>query len=85
MRRATYFTASTDKYSLNAMEVNNSRYDGELKKFAEKLAVHDFYLKHNFFTALDGRRMNDTKFALTLIITMMSGYFTSDVTRTRRI
>lgn len=76
--RDIFHRINSTKYSLNAMEVNNSRFDGELKKFAENLAVDDFFLSHKFFTALDGRRMNDTRFVLTLVITMMSGYFNLD-------
>lgn len=69
---------NSTKYSLNAMEVNNSRFDGELKKFAEEMATCDFFESNQFFTALDGRRMNDVRFVLTLIITLMSGYFNLD-------
>jgi hypothetical protein len=69
---------NSTNYALNAMEVNNSRYDGELKRFAERLAGRDFFVTHKTFTALDGRRMNDIKFTLTLIISMMSGYFNRD-------
>lgn len=69
---------NSTNYALNAMEINNSRYDGELKRFAEKLAAHDFFVSRKTFTALDGRRMNDIKFTLTLIISMMSGYFNRD-------
>lgn len=76
--RDIFHRINSTKYSLNAMEVNNSRYDGELKRFAEELAVNEFFTERKFFTALDGRRMNDTRFALTLIITMMSGYFNLD-------
>nr|WP_314142506.1 DUF262 domain-containing protein [uncultured Rhodococcus sp.] len=69
---------NSTNYALNAMEVNNSRYDGELKRFAERLAARDFFVEHKTFTSLDGRRMNDIRFTLTLIISMMSGYFNRD-------
>ncbi|MEU9019989.1 DUF262 domain-containing protein [Actinomadura sp. NPDC048394] len=69
---------NSTRYSLNAMEVNSSRYDGELKKFAEFLANSSFFIRHNIFTSLDGRRMNDVRFVLTLLITIMSGYFKRD-------
>lgn len=69
---------NSTSYALNAMEVNNSRYDGEMKRFAEDLAALDFFVEHKTFTSLDGRRMNDIKFTLTVIISMMSGYFNRD-------
>lgn len=69
---------NSTKYSLNAMEVNNSRFDGKLKTFAEDFAANDFFVTHKVFTNLDGRRMNDVRFLLTLVITMMSGYFNRD-------
>ena len=76
--REIFQRINSTKYSLNAMEVNNSRFDGELKKFAEEAAAHKFFVYNNFFTSLDGRRMNDTRFLLTVIITMLSGYFNRD-------
>ncbi len=69
---------NSTKYSLNAMEVNNSRFDGDLKRFAEEIAADRFFEDHRVFTGLDGRRMNDVRFCLTLLITMMSGYFNRD-------
>jgi len=78
--RDIFYRINSTKYSLNAMEVNNSRFDGALKRFAEEVAESDFFQApgHPIFSSLDGRRMNDTRFALTLIITMMSGYFNRD-------
>lgn len=69
---------NSTRYSLNAMEVNNSRFDGPLKRFAEELASSDFFENHKVFTSLDGRRMNDVRFTLTVIITIMQGYFNRD-------
>lgn len=69
---------NSTRYSLNAMEVNNSRFDGELKKFAEEVAGDAFFESHRIFTGLDGRRMNDTRFVLTVIISILSGYFNRD-------
>lgn len=76
--RSIFKRINSTNYALNAMEVNNSRYDGEMKRFAEGLAARDFFVSHKMFTALDGRRMNDIKYTLTLIISMMSGYFNRD-------
>ncbi|PTA47965.1 DUF262 domain-containing protein [Micromonospora sp. RP3T] len=69
---------NSTKYSLNAMEVNSSRFDGELKRFAERLAGKKFFEDHKVFSGLDGRRMNDVRFALTMVITALSGYFNRD-------
>jgi Protein of unknown function DUF262 len=76
--RDIFHRINSTNYSLNAMEVNNSRFDGRLKRFAEEIAENSFFQEHKVFTGLDGRRMNDIRFALTLIITMMSGYFNRD-------
>jgi hypothetical protein len=66
------------KYSLLDIEVNNAVYAGELKKYAEKLASHQFFLGHNTFNAQDFKRMGDLRYALTLVITLMEGYFNRD-------
>ncbi|WP_082696842.1 DUF262 domain-containing protein [Mycobacterium sp. IS-1590] len=81
--REIFHRINSTNYSLNAMEVNNSRFDGALKRCAEDIvanAADGFFQApgHPIFSSLDGRRMNDTRFALTLIITMMSGYFNRD-------
>ncbi len=65
-------------YSLNAMEIHNSRFGGELKVFAELISQHSFFEKHRTFSANEIRRMQDVTFALTFIITIMSTYFTRE-------
>ena len=62
-------------YSLNAMEVRNSRFDGEFKQTAEIVAADEFFSSHDFFSVNDIRRMEDTKFVLAYMITVMSTYF----------
>ncbi|MFF6785506.1 DUF262 domain-containing protein [Streptomyces sp. NPDC012510] len=69
---------NSTNYSLNAMEVNNSRFDGALKRFAQSVAEKNFFYEHRVFSSLDGRRMNDVRFALTLVISCISGYFNRD-------
>jgi len=69
---------NSTKYSLNAMEVHNARFDGELKKFTEKLAQHDFFNDHNIFKTNDIRRMGDLVFCLNVVITILGGYFNRD-------
>jgi len=65
-------------YSLNAMEVHNARYAGAFKQFAEKIVDDPFFAEHKVFSANEIRRMGDVRFALTLIITIMSTYFHRD-------
>jgi hypothetical protein len=69
---------NSTKYALNAMEVHNARYDGEMKRFAEKLAGDEFFENHRVFTSTEARRMNDVRFTLVLIVTLMSTYFNRD-------
>jgi hypothetical protein len=69
---------NSTRYSLNAMEVQNSRFDGEMKLFAEKIAANEFFENNHVFSATDVRRMGDTRYALTIIVTLMSSYFHRD-------
>jgi uncharacterized protein with ParB-like and HNH nuclease domain len=69
---------NSTKYSLNAMEIHNARFDGAFKKFAESIAQLDFFEANRIFTATDIKRMNDTVFCLTFIISIMSTYFNRD-------
>jgi hypothetical protein len=66
------------KYSLLDIEVNNAVYAGALKKYAERLAGDRFFEEHSVFNALDLKRMGDLRYALTIVITLMSGYFNRD-------
>ena len=65
-------------YALNAMEHHNARYDGEIKQFAEELAKHPFFKNRLVFYINEIRRMGDVRFMLSLIITVMSKYFSQD-------
>lgn len=69
---------NSTNYSLNAMEIHNARFDGELKQFAESLAQHSFFENHRIFRTNEIRRMGDTVFTLSVIITVMSTYFNLD-------
>lgn len=66
------------KYSLKDIEINNALYDGEYKKFAERLLEHDFFVSNPIFNAQDYKRMGDLRYVLTLITTMLKGYFNRD-------
>lgn len=65
-------------YALTDIEVNNARYRGEMKDLAEEVANHSIFSENRVFNSLDYRRMGDLRFALSLIISIMSGYFTRD-------
>lgn len=66
---------NSTSYSLNAMEIQNARYAGELLRFAERVADLPFFEDHRIFSANEMRRMLDVRFCLTLITTMMLSYF----------
>lgn len=66
------------KYSLLDIEVNNAVYTGELKQYAERLAADPFFIENNVFNTQDLKRMGDLRYALTLVITFLRGYFNRD-------
>lgn len=66
------------KFSLLDIEVNNAVYGGALKKYADRVAANVFFEKHSVFSALDLKRMGDLRYALTIIITVIAGYFNRD-------
>ena len=69
---------NSTSYALNVMEIHNARFDGEIKQFAEELAKDDFFEKHRVFRVNEIRRMRDTVFTLSIVITVMSTYFNQD-------
>lgn len=69
---------NSTSYGLNAMELHNARFGGELKSFAEDISKLRFFEDHRIFTSGDIKRMNDVKYCLGLIITVMSTYFNRD-------
>ncbi|WP_405888539.1 DUF262 domain-containing protein [Streptomyces sp. NBC_01136] len=73
--REVFRRMNSTNYSLNAMEVNNARFDGALKKAAEGMSGCKVFEDHRVFTAVDIRRMGDVRWCLDVIITVMSGYF----------
>ncbi|MFI1033589.1 DUF262 domain-containing protein [Streptomyces sp. NPDC020951] len=73
--REVFRRMNSTNYSLNAMEVNNARFDGALKKAAEDMSTWKVFEEHRVFTTVDVRRMGDVRWCLDVIITVMSGYF----------
>jgi hypothetical protein len=66
------------KYSLLEIEVNNALYAGKLKQFCEEVASNEFFERHATFRASDLKRMGDLRYALTIVGTMIQGYFNRD-------
>jgi len=66
------------KYSLLEIEVNNALYAGALKQFCEEVASNEFFERHSTFRANDFKRMGDLRYALTIVGTMIQGYFNRD-------
>lgn len=69
---------NSTQYTLRDMEVNNAIYDGALKRFCERLSEDNFFDVHRVFSGSDRKRMGDVSFCLTLVGTMMTGYFNRD-------
>ncbi|SEN30165.1 DUF262 domain-containing protein [Nitrosomonas marina] len=69
---------NSTSYGLNAMELHNSRFGGEFKNFAEEVSKLNFFEEKRIFTATDIKRMNDVKYCLGMLITIMSTYFNRD-------
>jgi hypothetical protein len=65
-------------YSLNDIEVNNAVYAGALKTLAETLSFDPVFTDHRVFNAKDYKRMGDLRFVLSILITMLDGYFNRD-------
>lgn len=76
--KVVFTRINSTKYSLNAMEIHNARFDGALKHFGEDLTEHKFFEDNRIFNATDIRRMGDLSFTLTVIITMLTTYFNRD-------
>lgn len=76
--REVFTRINSTRYALNAMEINNARYDGAFKKFGEELAANEIFDRHRVFNAARIRRMEDVSYALTVVATVMSTYFARD-------
>jgi len=69
---------NSTKYSLLDIEVSNAVYSGALKKFADEVSLNPFFERHTVFNALDYKRMGDLRYVLTVICTLLTGYFNRD-------
>lgn len=66
------------KYGLTDIEINNAVYAGKFKIFAEEIADRGFFKDNPIFNAQDYKRMGDLRFVLSILATMMMGYFNRD-------
>ncbi len=69
---------NSTSYSLNAMEIDNARYRGPLKQAADDISTDEFFSRHGAFSVTELRRKRDVRYALTIIVTMLSTYFNRD-------
>lgn len=69
---------NSTSYGLNAMEIHNARYNGEFKSFAETMSQNQLLETWNIFSNTDIKRMNDVRYCLTMISTLMGTYFNTD-------
>ena len=76
--REVFERINSTQYSLNAMEIHNARFDGALKDFVERLSQYNFFSANNVFRTNDIRRMGDLRFCLSIIISVIGGYFNRD-------
>jgi hypothetical protein len=66
------------KYSLLDIEINNAVYAGALKTFCERMALHPFFVEHDIFNATDYKRMGDLRYLVSIVGTLLEGYFNRD-------
>ena len=69
---------NSTSYGLNAMEIHNARYNGEFKSFAETISQNKLLEDWKIFSNADIKRMNDVRYCLTMISTIMGTYFNTD-------
>lgn len=69
---------NSTSYGLNAMELNNSRYAGAFKTLAEWLSQQSLLDRMRIFSANDIRRMNDVRYCLGMLASVMGPYFNRD-------
>ncbi|MFA4505871.1 DUF262 domain-containing protein [Xanthomonas perforans] len=76
--RKIFEVINSANYALNAIEIQNARYAGKFKQFCERIADSEFFKNWKTFTPSDIRRMQDLRFCLLLVSTVLSTYFNRD-------
>jgi hypothetical protein len=69
---------NSTSYGLNAMELNNSRYAGAFKQLADWVASQEVINELGVFSANDVRRMNDLRYCLAMLASILGPYFNRD-------
>jgi hypothetical protein len=76
--REVFRRINATSYALNAMEINNARYNGALKAVADEISSDGFFQRHRTFSTREVQRMRDVVYGLTLVISMIATYFHRD-------
>jgi hypothetical protein len=76
--KAVFQRINSTSYGLNTMELNNSRYAGAFKSLGEWLSQQPIFERMRIFSVSDIRRMNDIRFCLALLASIMGPYFNRD-------
>lgn len=76
--REIFELINSANYALNSVEIKNARYAGAFKKFCEDVANRQEFKDWKIFKLSDVRRMQDLRYCLVLVATMLSTYFNRD-------
>jgi hypothetical protein len=76
--REIFRRINTTDYALKSMEVLNAMFSGVYKQYCEALSRQTFFEKHKVFSASAQKRMYDVTFCVTLVTTLLSGYYRRD-------
>lgn len=76
--REIFEIINSANYALNSIEIKNARYAGAFKKFCEKVADRQELKNWKIFKLGDIRRMQDLRYCLVLVATLLSTYFNRD-------
>lgn len=76
--REIFRRINTTDYALKSMEVLNAMFSGSYKQYCESLSRQSFFEEHKVFSASAKKRMYDVTYCVTLVTTLMSGYYRRD-------
>lgn len=76
--REIFELINSANYALNSIEIKNARYAGAFKRFCESIADREDFKEWKIFKRTDVRRMQDLRYCLVLVATLLSTYFNRD-------
>lgn len=76
--REIFELINSANYALNSIEIKNARYAGAYKRFCEQVADRQEFKDWKIFKLNDVRRMQDLRYCLVLVATIMSTYLNRD-------